>query len=57
MRQHSTTGRRRPNGWSFLRWTGDRTATTNVTTVLMDRPRAVQAVFETSLNLPTNGNG
>jgi hypothetical protein len=23
------------NGWSFLHWTGDSTATTNVTTVLM----------------------
>ena len=38
-------------------WTGDSTATTNVTTVLMDRPRTVQAVFGTSLNLFTNGNG
>lgn len=45
------------NGWSFLHWTGDSTATTNATTVLMDRPRAVQAVFGTSLNLFTNGNG
>ena len=45
------------NGWSFLRWTGDSTATTNVTTVLIDHPRAVQAVFGTSLNLFTNGNG
>ena len=45
------------NGWSFLHWTGDSTATTNVTTVLMDRSRTVEAVFGTSLNLFTNGNG
>lgn len=45
------------SGWSFLHWTGDSTATTSVTTVLMDRPRTVQAVFGTSLNLFTNGNG
>ncbi|MCU0782511.1 MAG: chitobiase/beta-hexosaminidase C-terminal domain-containing protein [Verrucomicrobia bacterium] len=45
------------SGWSFLHWTGDSSETTNVTTVLMDRPRAVQAVFGTSLNLFTNGNG
>jgi hypothetical protein len=45
------------SGWSFLHWTGDSTATTNFITVLMDRPRAVQAVFGTSLNLFTNGNG
>jgi Divergent InlB B-repeat domain len=38
-------------------WTGDSTATTNVTTILMDRPRTLQAVFGTSLNLFTNGNG
>jgi trimeric autotransporter adhesin len=45
------------NGWSFVRWAGDSTATTNVTTVLMDQPRAVQALFGTSLTLFTNGNG
>ena len=45
------------NGWSFVSWTGDSTATTNVTTVLMDQPRAVQALFGTSLSLLTNGNG
>jgi len=45
------------NGWSFIRWTGDSTATTNVTTVVMDQPRTVQAVFGTSLTLFTNGNG
>jgi uncharacterized repeat protein (TIGR02543 family) len=45
------------NGWSFVGWTGDSTATTNVTTVLVDQPRAVQAIFGTSLTLFTNGNG
>jgi trimeric autotransporter adhesin len=45
------------NGWSFIRWTGDSTATTNVTTVVMDQPRTVQAVFGTSITLFTNGNG
>jgi hypothetical protein len=45
------------NGWVFVNWTGDSTDTTNVTTVLMDQPRTVQAVFGTSLNLFTNGSG
>jgi hypothetical protein len=45
------------NGWSFIRWTGDSTDTTNVTTVLMDGPRSLEAIFGASLNLFTNGNG
>ena len=45
------------NGWSFVRWSGDSTGTTNVTTVVMNGPRTVQALFGTSLNLFTNGNG
>ena len=45
------------NGWSFVGWTGDITATSNVTTVVMDQPRAMQALFGTSLTLFTNGNG
>jgi uncharacterized repeat protein (TIGR02543 family) len=45
------------NGWSFVRWTGDSTNTTNVTTVVMDRSRTVQALFGTSLNLLTIGSG
>ena len=45
------------NGWTFMRWTGDNTDTTSVTTVLMDRPRAVQAVFGATLDLFTNGSG
>ena len=34
------------NGWLFVGWTGDITATTNVTTLVMDQPHAVQAVFQ-----------
>jgi uncharacterized repeat protein (TIGR02543 family) len=45
------------NGWSFVRWSGDSTDTTNVTTAVMNGPRTVQALFGTSLNLFTNGNG
>ncbi|HVM46874.1 MAG TPA: chitobiase/beta-hexosaminidase C-terminal domain-containing protein [Candidatus Acidoferrum sp.] len=45
------------DGWTFMQWTGDSTDTTNVTTLLMDRPRSVQAVFGTGLNLYTSGNG
>ncbi len=45
------------NGWSFASWTGDSSATTNVTAVVMDQPRAVQALFDTSLTLFTNGSG
>ena len=45
------------NGWSFVGWTGDSTDTTSVATIVMDQPRAVRALFGTSLNLFTNGNG
>jgi trimeric autotransporter adhesin len=45
------------SGWSFVGWTGDSVSTNNVTTIVMDQPRAVQALFGTSLNLFTNGNG
>jgi len=45
------------NNWSFLGWTGDSSATSNVTSVLMDRARTVTGVFGTALNLFTNGNG
>ena len=47
-----------PNaGWSFLHWTGDSTDTTNVTTVVMDRPPTCTAIFGTSVSLFTNGSG
>jgi hypothetical protein len=47
-----------PNAdWSFLHWAGDSTDTTNVTTVIMDCPRNVQAIFGTSVSLFTNGSG
>lgn len=45
------------NGWSFIDWTGDTNATSNVITLLMNEPHAVQAVFGTTLSLFTNGNG
>lgn len=45
------------NGWTFLHWAGDSTATAAVTTVVLDQPRTVQAVFGTMLNLFTNGHG
>jgi len=45
------------NGWSFIRWAGDSTDANSTTTILMNRSRSVQAVFGTSLNLFTNGNG
>ncbi len=44
-------------GWSFAFWTGDSSDATNVTTVVMDQPRTVQALFDTSLTLLTNGSG
>ena len=44
-------------GWSFISWTGDSTDTSNVTTLVMNQPRSVQAVFGTSLNLVTIGQG
>ena len=45
------------NGWTFLRWAGDSTATTNVTSILLDRPKAATAIFGTPLSLFTNGTG
>jgi hypothetical protein len=45
------------SNWSFLGWTGDSSATSNVTSVLMDRARTVTGGFGTALNLFTNGSG
>jgi uncharacterized repeat protein (TIGR02543 family) len=47
------------DGWAFVGWTGDSIATTNVTTLLMNQPRAVQAVFWPMypLSMTTSGNG
>ena len=45
------------DGWVFLGWTGDSTATSNVITLMMNRPHNVQAVFGTSLSVSTNGSG
>jgi hypothetical protein len=43
--------------WSFLGWTGDVTASTNITTVLLTKPIVAQAVFGTQLVLITTGLG
>ena len=45
------------DGWSFLQWTGDSEAVTNVIRFAMDRPRAVQAVFGAPLHLVVQGDG
>jgi len=45
------------NGWTFMYWTGAVSSTASVINVLMDQPRHLQAVFGTTLNLFTNGNG
>jgi hypothetical protein len=45
------------NNWSFLGWTGDSSATSNVTSVLMDRARTVAGGFGTALNPFINGSG
>jgi hypothetical protein len=44
------------DGWSFMGWNGVSTVS-NVTTVLMNEPQQIQAVFGTALNLFTNGQG
>jgi hypothetical protein len=44
-------------GWSFLYWMGDTASTSNVTSVVMDRPRNLEAVFGVSVRVFTNGNG
>ena len=45
------------DGWSFLGWNGDSSSPGNVTTVLMDRPRTLEAVFGAPVNVSINGNG
>ena len=42
------------SGWSFMNWSGDASGQNPATEVLMDRPRTVQAVFGTTLNLNIN---
>lgn len=44
-------------GWEFMNWTGDSTATTNVINLTMNGPLSLSAVFGTSPQLYTNGNG
>jgi hypothetical protein len=45
------------DGWSFLRWEGDFSGTSNVTSVTLERPVSVKAIFGAPLNLHTNGSG
>ncbi len=45
------------SGWSFAHWTGSVNSADSVINVSMDQPRTLQAVFVTTLNLFTNGNG
>ena len=45
------------SGWSFTHWTGAVNSADSVINVLMDQTRALQAVFVTTLNFFTNGNG
>src|SRR5208282_4530514 len=44
-------------GWSFIGWEGDSTATSAVTTLVMDEPHTVQALFGAPVSLFTNGLG
>lgn len=45
------------SGWSFTHWTGAVNSADSVINVLMNQTRTLQAVFVTTLNFFTNGNG
>ncbi len=45
------------SGWSFTHWTGAVNSADSTINLLMDQARTLQAVFVTTLNLFTNGNG
>jgi hypothetical protein len=45
------------SGWTFLNWMGDASGTNPSTTVTMDRPKEVQAVFGTACNTTVLGLG
>ncbi|MEW6157095.1 MAG: FG-GAP-like repeat-containing protein, partial [Verrucomicrobiota bacterium] len=44
-------------GWQFLRWEGDATGTEVSTTVRMDQPRSVKAIFGTEIVSRVSGTG
>ncbi len=44
-------------GWSFTHWTGAVNSADSTINVTMDQARTLQAVFVTTLNFFTNGNG
>jgi hypothetical protein len=45
------------SGWSFLNWMGDASGTNPQTSVTMDRPKEVQAVFGTECQTTVMGQG
>jgi uncharacterized repeat protein (TIGR02543 family) len=45
------------NGWTFLNWMGDASGTNPQTSVTMDRPKEVQAVFGTECKTTVAGQG
>ncbi len=44
-------------GWTFISWAGAATGTNATTTVTADQPKAVQAIFGTTINTTTPGDG
>ena len=45
------------NGWTFLGWSGDASGTDATVRITMSDDKCVQAIFGTSLNTTTTGNG
>ena len=45
------------SGWAFTHWTGSVNSANSTINVLMNQTRSLQAVFVTTLNFFTNGNG
>ena len=45
------------SGWTFTHWTGSVNSASSSVNVLMDQTRSLQAVYVTTLNFFTNGNG
>jgi hypothetical protein len=44
-------------GWAFISWSGAATGTNATDTVIADQPKAVQAIFGTTVNTTTPGYG
>src|SRR5258708_5902756 len=45
------------NGWSFLGWQGDAPGSSPTVNITMDRDKAINAVFGTTLGTTATGNG